>query len=269
VIEPNFSYTYDGRKQKLTEGGSAVNGDQTFGYDGQGRLTTWASGSSTQTWTLAKVGDWQTTSRNGLVEARTHDAAHELTSVVGIPLTYDGRGNLATDDIGHSLSWDFDNRLTSHVLNETGHGASYLSDVLGRKVGRNTGSSRTVIVYADQEAIAEYQDGTLRTAYVLGAAIDQPLCFISNGTVNWYSANQNGSIMSVTDGSGAVLERYRYDAYGAQTVLTPSGDLRSGTFVGNHLGFTGRFHDDVTGLIDFRARQYDPRLGRFISRDDD
>jgi RHS repeat-associated protein len=66
----------------------------------------------------------------------------------------------------------------------------------------------------------------------------------------------------------AYLERYRYDAYGNRTVLSPVGTVFGAkSLYGNSVGFTGRYHDQETGLTFFRARYFDPVLGRFIGRD--
>src|SRR5438045_8837665 len=72
-----FTYTYDAVKRKKTEGGTAVNGPQALGYDNEGRLASWGNGTSTQSWSLSPVGDWNTTTRDSVVETRVHDAAHE------------------------------------------------------------------------------------------------------------------------------------------------------------------------------------------------
>src|SRR5205085_829666 len=115
----------------------------------------------------------------------------------------------------------------------------------------------------------EYDNGNLRTTYILGSTADHPVAYVADGALYWYAANTLGTIVAVTDTIGAVAERYRYDAYGTRTVLSPTGTMRGWSAIGNQIGFTGRYHDPSTGLIDFRSRQYDPRLGRFISRDDD
>jgi RHS repeat-associated protein len=68
-----------------------------------------------------------------------------------------------------------------------------------------------------------------------------------------------GSTDTITD-AAAVVERIRYDSYGAVT----QGSL-SGAAVTS--GFTGQRHDESLDLIDMKGRLYDPKLGRFISAD--
>jgi RHS repeat-associated protein len=76
------------------------------------------------------------------------------------------------------------------------------------------------------------------------------------------------SVAALTSNTGAVLERYRYDAYGQRTVLAADGTtVRAASSYGNQVGFTGRYHDWESGLTCFRARYFDHALGRFIGRD--
>ena len=117
--------------------------------------------------------------------------------------------------------------------------------------------------------IAEYVNGDLSIDYILGEVIDRPVAYVAWGSAFWYAANRLGTIAAITSEAGAVVERYRYDAHGTRTVLSPDGTVRPGTAVQNQIGFTGRYHDPLTGLVDFRFRQYSPTLGRFISRDDE
>jgi len=70
----------------------------------------------------------------------------------------------------------------------------------------------------------------------------------------------------MTDGAGAVVERYRYDAYGKRTVTDPAGATRAGTAISMERGFQGRPIDHETGLYYFRTRYYNPSLGRFLNR---
>ncbi|NEQ42469.1 MAG: RHS repeat-associated core domain-containing protein [Leptolyngbya sp. SIOISBB] len=59
---------------------------------------------------------------------------------------------------------------------------------------------------------------------------------------------------------GNILNRIVYDSFGQVTSETnPDFDFR--------FGYTGREWDDATGLMYYRARYYDPVVGRFLSED--
>ncbi len=65
------------------------------------------------------------------------------------------------------------------------------------------------------------------------------------------------------------MERYRYDAYGAATVLDAdwSADGDGLSDVSSPYAFTGRRNDAESGLMQYRHRYYSALLGRFLSRD--
>ncbi len=67
--------------------------------------------------------------------------------------------------------------------------------------------------------------------------------------------------------NGNVLERYHYDAYGKVQVYTSTWTPLTASAYGNIITFTGRELDTETGLYYFRARYFDPSLGRFTARD--
>jgi len=67
-----------------------------------------------------------------------------------------------------------------------------------------------------------------------------------------------GSTRLLTNASGAVVQRYDYTPYG-ETTQTASG-------FSNPYQYTGRERDD-NGLYYYRARYYNPGMGRFIAED--
>ena len=77
-------------------------------------------------------------------------------------------------------------------------------------------------------------------------------------TTTFYHTDGLGSVVAATDQSGAVLWRKDYAPYGAQIDSTPDSES---------IAYTGKQHDDVTGLTYFGARYYDPEIGRFLSVD--
>jgi len=87
------------------------------------------------------------------------------------------------------------------------------------------------------------------------------------GTKHYFHQNHLYSVAAMTNSTGAVVERYRYDAYGKRTVTNAAGATIAASTIGQQRGFTGKYLDAETGLYDFEARMYSPTLGRFISRD--
>ncbi len=77
-----------------------------------------------------------------------------------------------------------------------------------------------------------------------------------------------GSIDTITDGQGNIVERMSYEPFGARR----GGDWRVGTGLPTipaltNRGFTGHEHVDEMDLIHMNGRVYDPTLGRFLSAD--
>jgi RHS repeat-associated protein len=67
-----------------------------------------------------------------------------------------------------------------------------------------------------------------------------------------------GSVVAATNEAGAVLWRKDYAPFGEQIQAAPVAERAS---------YTGKPHDDVTGLTYFGGRNFDPELGRFVSVD--
>ena len=93
----------------------------------------------------------------------------------------------------------------------------------------------------------------------------------TNGALNarmyylWDAARNVTAVMF--GGATGVAERLHYDAYGKVQFYTAGWSTKSGTSYGTVHTFTGREYDSESGLYYFRARYYDPSLGRFVGRD--
>ena len=75
----------------------------------------------------------------------------------------------------------------------------------------------------------------------------------------YYHCDHLGSVVAFSDGTGLIVERYRYDVYGRPDTLE--------SIVGNPYMFTGRRYDPETALYYYRARIYNPHIGRFMQTD--
>jgi RHS repeat-associated protein len=76
-----------------------------------------------------------------------------------------------------------------------------------------------------------------------------------------------GSTTAITDIYGAVVERYRYTAFGDLTVLAPDFSQRFASLFAWNVLFHGETADGLTGWYNYGYRFYDPVMGRWPSRD--
>ena len=134
-------------------------------------------------------------------------------------------------------------------------------DPLGRRIQKSSSSGTTNYLYDGANSVEELdQTGTVSWLIMRqGAGIDEPLAAARGGTVGFYEQDGLGSVTSLTDSNGVVLNSYTYDSFGSLAAST-------GSFV-NPYQYTGRDYDHESGLQYSRARYYDPSVARFISED--
>jgi RHS repeat-associated protein len=150
-----------------------------------------------------------------------------------------------------------------------GGSASYAYDALGRRIRKDVDGIVTAYVYDGPDILLEFDGaGALQARYGHGARVDQPLTMARDldgsgsfeaGERFFYHADQQGSIVLLSDETGATANRYAYDAYGRVADSFESVD--------NPYLFTAREYDPESGLYHYRARAYDPETGRFLQQD--
>ena len=95
--------------------------------------------------------------------------------------------------------------------------------------------------------------------YVHGPGVDEPLVWYEgSGTANrrWLLADERGSVIAITDGSGTVTQVNKYDVDGVPDAQN------NGRFQ-----YTGQMWIAEAGVYSFKARAYHPGLGRFLQTD--
>lgn len=242
------SYAYDTlfrpSGQTLNLSGTAQDQTLGFAYNPSSQLTSRTS--SNAAYAFAPVNQAQTYAVNGV---------DQYTSVAGAAFAYDTRGNL-TSDGAKTYGYDAFNRLT------TGSNNAVLSyDPLGRLFSTSAnGSAETRFLYDGADLIAEYNSsGVLLRRFVHGPAIDEPLAWYEGtGTTDrrWLVGDQLGSIVAITNASGAMLSINTYDEFGKP------GASNSGRFQ-----YTGQAWLPELSLYHYKARAYAPGIGRFLQTD--
>jgi RHS repeat-associated protein len=155
------------------------------------------------------------------------------------------------------------------VISEQGSVISYKYDGLGRRIEKNVDGKITRYVYDNEDIILEYDgEGNLIAKYIHGPGIDEPLMMERDGKIYYFIPDALGSIRALVDTEGYIRQMYEYDAFGGIRVLDEEGrEIDPEDGIPNPYTFTGREYDPETGLYYYRARYYDPGLGRFLQED--
>jgi RHS repeat-associated protein len=263
------TFTYDnvGRRTGLTRGNGV---STTYSYNGASDLTgiahdlTGTTYDQTLTYTYNAAGQVLTRAGSNssygwagatnLSRAYTADGQNKYTAIGAASYSYDGRGNLSSDGT-NSFGYDSFNRLTSGPSSAT---LSY--DPMSRLYQTVGGGVTTKMQYDGVSLIGEYNSGgTLQRRYVHGPGTDEPLVWYEgSGTTDrrWLISDQLGSVIGVTDASGASTAINTYDDYGVP------GGSNAGRFQ-----YTGQAWVPEVGLYHDKARAYSPTIGRFMQTD--
>jgi len=259
------SYTYEhdaaGNRTKMIE----ANGDETtYRYDDLYRLTgvTYPDG-STVGYVYDSVGNRLVMTDTTGTTGYSYDDSDRLQSAGMVTYGWDNNGNMigkADESGATTYTYDYENRLISVTLpGGSTDTFTYYPD--GRRLSHTSTSGETTIyLYDGFNTLMETNSGGATTARYTSAGIDGWLSMEqSGGTTHYYHQDGLRSIVGLTDADQTVAATYQYDVFG-------SIKSQTGSIANPHL-FTGGRWDNNSNLYHFRFRQYDPTLGRFITRD--
>lgn len=101
--------------------------------------------------------------------------------------------------------------------------------------------------------------GNVLARYNQEMGLDLPLSEFRTSAASYYEQDGVNSVTSLSNSTGSLANTYTYDAFGKLAAST-------GTLT-NPFQYTAREFDSETGIYEYRARYYDPSLGRFTSED--
>ena len=196
-------------------------------------------------------------------------ALNQYSRFNDLPLEYDTNGNLSSKG-SRLFAYDYRNRLIRSSRGDDAVAFTY--DIFGRQTSRTDLSGTQHFFYAGDQKIEERNtSGQVTKHYVWGNGIDELLRLdIYNGSslTPYYIHTDNiGSTTAVTDGNGNLVERVTYDSYGVPTFTDALGQTLKKSTIRNTTLFQGREYDYDLALYNYRARYFDPTMGRFLQTD--
>jgi RHS repeat-associated protein len=227
----NTAYTYDPLnrlKTAVTSGPAASS--YSYGYDNSGNRTS--------------------VTANGVNTTYTYNAADEITNT---GFTYDANGNL-TAKPGQTYAYNSLNQTTSITTAGTPIAMAYADIGQSERTTAGSNSFLTGLLGLTRQS----GGSTLAFTRTPGGSL---VSMRSGSNHFYYIFDALGSVIALTDGSGAIAASYTYDPYG--TTLTSSGAQASV----NPFRFASGYFDSATGLTKFGDRYYDSSLGRWTQRD--
>jgi RHS repeat-associated protein len=260
------SYTYDNAGNRVAKTNYLDNSRSTYTYDSIYQLThvdeaTGGSSTAVEDYTYDAVGN-RLSSLD--ISQYSYDSSNHLTSSSdGVTYTYDQNGNIRTKTDGSGITtynWDFENHLRQVVLPGADGSITFNYDPLGRRIEKISSAEGIRAYLYDQKNIIEELDSTGSPfgRITQSLAIDEPLFSVKSGNMRFYHGDGLGSITMLSDDLGAGQSSYKYDSFGKiRTMGNPS----------NQFLYTAREWDNDIHQMYYRARYYDPNIGRFDSED--
>jgi RHS repeat-associated protein len=220
-------------------------------------------GSEVDSWTHDALGNRISATVNGSTQPYSYFKnganplnGQRLQTNGAVSLTYDPAGNTQTRTGAggnFTFGYDVENRLASI---SGAAGTSYSYDYIGRRRTQSTAAGATSYSYGGHDLVSEV--GSTTSYYLFGPGLDEPLAAYRNGVVTYFDIDGLGSVVAENGNTGSVVHSAVFDAWGGVRAET-------GTRV-SPFGYTGREFGDA-GLAFYRARYYEPRIGRFTQED--
>jgi len=264
-----FTYGYDALSRRSSL--ARPNGVTTaYQYDSASRLArlthTGHAGQAIEDWGLGYNKDSEIASITSLqnpsllpqsATASSADPANRIAQAGASNFTFDAVGETTSKTNGSGTAtykWDARGRLVQATTPGT-QPVQYSYDAIGRLSSRTAAGVTTSFLYDGLDVVLDTGSGS-SVDYLNGPHLDEKLSQNSGSGPQYFLSDHLGSTAFITDLNGTIVQSNLYTPFGAV----------SGAQLSRY-GFTGREADSQTGLIYYRARWYDPQIGRFGSED--
>ena len=281
---PSWLWSYDALGQVIAADSTVATSDRSFQYDSIGNRK-----KSANSLTLPASENYVANVLNQYSSLSINNPPSTIN------LLHDFDGNLTSgplptaQNVNSTLKWDAENRLISSPVGTTIN--TYRYDAQSRRITKFTNSSiglggglwfTKIYLYDAWNCIAQYEtantltpylglektylwgidlSGTLQGAGGVGGLLsndNNPLNSIKRPVYPTYDGN--GNVSEYLSAAGTIAAHFEYDPFGNTVVNTDTSNLFA-------YRFSTKPRDKETGLYYYGYRYYDPKSGRWPSRD--
>ncbi|MEY2489599.1 MAG: hypothetical protein QOC70_1541 [Verrucomicrobiota bacterium] len=259
TYEPTNQLSHIDYNAQNVSGGNPTNAERTVSY----------------AYTPGKLNRDRMIETTGLGTLETNYAPNLLnqyTAVGGMSYQYDSNFNL-TYTGAFSGVYDAANRLVSASNGGTGEAqqtvAGFVYDGLGRCVKRTLNGVATIFVYDGWKPIGEWDVWGYFQAWNVYGPGDDEILLRHWGKYGYlrFQLDRHGNVEFLLNNNGALLEKYKYDAFGKPAITDAADNPRAFSYYGHCFLFQGREYIWQLGVYDYRNRFYHPATGRFLQTD--
>ncbi|HJW94096.1 MAG TPA: RHS repeat-associated core domain-containing protein, partial [Thermoanaerobaculia bacterium] len=237
-----------------------------YGYDDAGRLAiVTENGASVASYTYDVNSNRLSRATASGTQSGTYDDQDRVTSYGGATFSYNANGEIVTKTAPAGVTsyrYDSFGNLVGVTL-PNGLVIDYVLDGKNRRVAKKVNGTVTQkFLYSDGlRPIAQLApDDSIVYQFLYAEKASAPSLIIGNGGTYRVITDHLGSPRGIIDiATGTSLEYLVYDEFGNVAIDTAPGF--------QPYGFAGGLYDPDTHLVHFGARDYDPSLGRFLTRD--
>ena len=256
-----FAYVYDavGNVLKITDGNG---NDTTFTYDKLNQLTSFTKGGQTTQYTYDAVGNRTNLQSPSANTAYTYDAADRLVQAGAITFEYDSNGSLIKKNtLPNPVEYRFNSANRLVLVDDGSVRIRFTYDGDGNRALQRIGTSTIEFVNDVSTPLVTVlaengPEGNI--SYVRGRAL------ISGSSPSFeffplYDVQR--TVVGAVNNAGLLNQTYGYDPFGITTAI--AGSLGNS----NKFRYTGEALEPSPDIYYLRTRYYDPKLGRFLSKD--
>ncbi|WP_243143427.1 RHS repeat domain-containing protein [Clostridium estertheticum] len=261
----DYNYAYDLNGNRIEKVSSKHKNHYT--YDSMNRLKDSGYDGRQESFTYDKVGNRLSKTTNGITDKYIYNVKNQLKELhqdSGTNLfTYDKQDNTIKEEtqVGNN-SYEYNN-LNQQVKALTKEGNTLVSryDTEGLRCEIEENEKLTKFIFHKENILVETdKDFNAISRFTRGyEVVTSDITSNTEKNRYYYTQDEQGSTVFVTDKDQEIKNEYCYDAFG--NVLESTEDVH------NRITYTGKQFDGITQQYYLRARFYNPVIGRFTQED--